>query len=128
MLDWLKIIIEDAALQDVLSQLQRAKKQHAVIMQLFTMDYKQGVKVSTLPTKAQVSSGVIKSLIDKGILDLFEQAEDRVTGVAAAADYNIQLSCHKPLLKLLLVKLKPRKPYYSMALRLPVRPKFILNS
>ena len=34
---------EDAALQDLLSQLQRAKKQHAVIMQLFTMDYKQGV-------------------------------------------------------------------------------------
>ena len=35
---------------------------------------------------------MVKSLIDKGILDLFEQAEDRVTGVAAAADYNIQLS------------------------------------
>ena len=67
---------EDAALQDVLSQLQRAKKQHAVIMQLFTMDYKQGGKVS-LTAKAQVSSGVVKSLIDKGILDLFEQAEDR---------------------------------------------------
>ena len=30
-------------LYDLLSQLQRAKKQHAVIMQLFTMDYKQGV-------------------------------------------------------------------------------------
>ena len=83
---------EDAALQDVLSQLQRAKKQHAVIMQLFTMDYKQGVKVSTLTAKAQVSAGVVKSLIDKGILEVFEQAEDRVTGVAAAADYNIQLS------------------------------------
>ena len=40
-------------------------------MQLFTMDYKQGVKVSALTDKAQVSYGVIKSLIDKGILDLF---------------------------------------------------------
>lgn len=83
---------EDAALQDLLQQLQRGKKQHAVIMQLFCMDYKQGVKVGALTAKAQVSAGVVKSLIDKRILEVFEQAEDRVTAVAAAADYSIELS------------------------------------
>lgn len=82
----------DAALQALLQELQRAKKQHAVIMQLFSMAYKDGVKISDLSAKAQVSAAVIKALIDKGVLEVFEQAEDRLQGVAAKQDYRITLS------------------------------------
>ncbi len=67
-------------LKELLDNLKRAKKQHQVILTLFSLEAtsKQPVKVSELKSKSNASSAVIKTLIDKGILEDYHIKTDRI--------------------------------------------------
>src|SRR5690606_24853622 len=60
----------DDALSGLLDALSRAKKQREVVLKLFSMEAttKKPILVKELETQSQVSSAVVKTLIDKGIL------------------------------------------------------------
>jgi len=80
----------EAALQMLMEQLKRAKKQRELILTLFTLEAseKRPVKVSELKEKSGVSSAVIKALIDKEILEDYHITTDRTQfkGEADAKD------------------------------------------
>lgn len=67
-------------LQELLEELSRAPKQREVILTLFSLQAstKQPVKVSELTEKSGASTAVIKSLIDKGILEEYHIQTDRI--------------------------------------------------
>jgi primosomal protein N' (replication factor Y) len=67
-------------LQDLLEELSRAPKQRDVILTLFSLaaQTKKPVKVSELTEKSDASSAIIKSLIDKGILEEYFIQTDRI--------------------------------------------------
>ncbi|MGZ0016714.1 replication restart helicase PriA [Yeosuana sp. AK3] len=70
----------DEALQNLLTELSRAPKQSQVILTLFSISAKskKPVKVSDLSNESGASPTIIKSLIDKGILEEFHLQVDRV--------------------------------------------------
>ncbi|MDD7888114.1 primosomal protein N' [Flavivirga sp. 57AJ16] len=70
----------ETALQKLLDDLNRAPKQRQVIMTLFSVSAttKKPVKVSDLATESGTSTAIIKSLIDKGILEEYYIQTDRV--------------------------------------------------
>lgn len=70
----------DAALSTLLEGLSRAKKQREVVLKLFSMEAvtKKPILVKELETQSQVSSAVVKSLIDKGVLEVYHLQTDRV--------------------------------------------------
>ena len=70
----------ETALQKLLDDLSRAPKQRQVIMTLFSVSAttKKPVKVSDLSTDSGVSAAIIKSLIDKGVLEEYYIQTDRV--------------------------------------------------
>lgn len=71
----------EEALQELLnSTLSRAPKQRDVVMALFSISAqtKQPVKVSELISESDTSSSIIKTLIDKGILEEYHIQTDRV--------------------------------------------------
>jgi len=70
----------DEALQNLLTELSRAPKQSQVILTLFSISAKtkKTVKVSDLSNESGASPTIIKSLIDKGILEEFHLQVDRV--------------------------------------------------
>ena len=70
----------DAALSILLEGLSRAKKQREVVLKLFSMEAvtKKPILVKELETQSQVSSAVVKSLIDKGVLEEYHLQADRV--------------------------------------------------
>ncbi|HMR15252.1 MAG TPA: primosomal protein N' [Mariniflexile sp.] len=70
----------EAALQKLLDDLSRAPKQHQVILTLFSISAttKKPVKVADLSKESDASSTIIKSLIDKGILEEYFIQTDRV--------------------------------------------------
>lgn len=70
----------EIALQKLLDDLTRAPKQREVIMTLFSISAKtkKPVKVSDLSTESNASPAIIKSLIDKGILEDYHIQTDRV--------------------------------------------------
>ncbi|MDO5970404.1 primosomal protein N' [Flavivirga aquimarina] len=70
----------EATLQKLLDDLSRAPKQRQVIMTLFSISAttKKPVKVSDLSAESGASTAIIKSLIDKGILEEYYIQTDRV--------------------------------------------------
>jgi primosomal protein N' (replication factor Y) len=67
-------------LQQLLEDLSRAPKQRDVIMSLFSVSAqtKKPVKVSDLAEASEASTSIIKSLIDKGVLEEYHIQMDRV--------------------------------------------------
>ncbi|GGG59849.1 replication restart helicase PriA [Bizionia arctica] len=67
-------------LQDLLEDLSRAPKQREVVLTLFSLSaqIKKPIKVSELTEKSNTSSAIIKSLIDKNILEEYFVQTDRV--------------------------------------------------
>ncbi|AJR03862.1 replication restart helicase PriA [Siansivirga zeaxanthinifaciens] len=70
----------EQALQQLLDDLNRAPKQHKVILTLFSLSAttKKPVKVSDLTTASEATSAVIKALIDKNILEEYYIQTDRI--------------------------------------------------
>lgn len=70
----------EKALQRLLEELKRAPKQSQVILTLFSVSAKtkKPVKVSDLSHESEASSAIIKSLIDKDILEEYYIQTDRV--------------------------------------------------
>ncbi|AXT60021.1 primosomal protein N' [Aquimarina sp. AD10] len=71
---------EEEALKLLLDSLTRAPKQREVLMQLFTLEAQTSkpIKVTELVKKSNSSSAVIKTLIDKNILEEYHVQTDRV--------------------------------------------------
>ena len=67
-------------LQELLGLLSRAPKQREVILALFTMEasLKQPIKVSELAERSNTTTSIIKTLIDKKILEEYHIRKDRV--------------------------------------------------
>jgi primosomal protein N' (replication factor Y) len=67
-------------LKNLMEELSRAPKQRDVVMTLFSISAqtKKPVKVSDLSAESDASSSIIKSLIDKGILEEYHIQMDRV--------------------------------------------------
>ena len=70
----------ETALQNLLDELSRAPKQREVIITLFSVSAttKKPVKVSDLSNESGASNAIIKSLIDKGILEEYHIQTDRI--------------------------------------------------
>ncbi|WP_372753357.1 primosomal protein N' [Mariniflexile sp.] len=70
----------ETALQNLLDDLNRAPKQHQVILTLFSVSAitKKPIKVADLAKESDTSPAIIKSLIDKGILEEYFIQTDRV--------------------------------------------------
>ena len=67
-------------LQQLLDNLSRAPKQRHMIMTLFTISAqtKKPIKVSELVKQSEASPAIVKTLIDKGILEDYQIQKDRV--------------------------------------------------
>jgi len=72
--------LTETALQELLENLSRAPKQREVVLALFSISAtsKKPVRVSELVEKSQSSSGMIRTLIDKGILEDYYIQTNRV--------------------------------------------------
>ncbi len=70
----------EEALQDLLDSLTRAPKQKEVLMHLFMLQAKtnKAIKVADLIKVANSSTSIIKTLVDKGILEEYHKQTDRV--------------------------------------------------
>ncbi len=69
----------DEALQNLLIELNRAKKQREAVLGYFQLSAdKKPIKAKDLETKTSVSSAVIKALSDKDIFELYEIQTDRI--------------------------------------------------
>ena len=70
----------EKALQELMDTLSRAPKQRDVVMTLFSVSAqtKKPVKVSDLISESDASSAIIKTLIDKGVLEEYHIQIDRV--------------------------------------------------
>jgi primosomal protein N' (replication factor Y) len=70
----------ESVLQQLLDDLGRAPKQKQVILALFSLSAKtkKPIKVSDLSEESQSSSAIIKTLIDKGILEEYHIKTDRI--------------------------------------------------
>ena len=70
----------EKALQNLLGELSRAPKQREVVMSLFMISArnKKPVKVKDLAKESGASTSIIKSLIDKGILEEYHIQRDRI--------------------------------------------------
>lgn len=70
----------EAALHGLLDDLSRAPKQREVVMNLFTLSARDNnpLKVSTLMKESNASSGIIKTLIDKEVLEEYHLQTDRM--------------------------------------------------
>ncbi|WP_296313958.1 replication restart helicase PriA [Winogradskyella sp. UBA3174] len=70
----------EGKLQELLELLSRAPKQRDVILALFTMEASsnESIKVSELVERSGASTSIIKTLIDKNILDEYHIQTDRI--------------------------------------------------
>ncbi|WP_452227051.1 replication restart helicase PriA [Lacinutrix cladophorae] len=70
----------ETSLQNILEELNRAPKQKQVIMTLFMLSAKtkKPIKVAELSEASQASSTIIKTLVDKGILEEYHIQTDRI--------------------------------------------------
>ena len=77
----------DEALQNLLSELNRAKKQREAVLGYFQLSAdKKPIKAKELETKIGVSAAVIKALADKGVFELYEIQTDRINFKGATND------------------------------------------
>jgi primosomal protein N' (replication factor Y) len=67
-------------LSDLLDNLNRAKKQKQAVMHYFSLDSstKKPIKFKVLEKVANVSSSIIKALVDKGVFEIYYIKTDRV--------------------------------------------------
>lgn len=70
----------EADLHQLLNELSRAKKQKQAVMHYFSLDAstKKPIKVKTLLEVANVSNSIIKTLVDKGVFEIYYIQTDRV--------------------------------------------------
>lgn len=69
----------DNSLNSLLEELSRAKKQREAVLTFFQLaTSKKPIKAKDLEVKANVSSAVLKSLVEKNILEFFEIQTDRI--------------------------------------------------
>ena len=69
----------DDSLETLLEQLSRAKKQREAVLSFFQLSTaKKPIKVKSLEDKANVSSSIIKSLVDKNIFEFYYIQTDRI--------------------------------------------------
>ena len=75
------------ALQNLLLELNRAKKQREAVLGYFQLSAdKKPIKAKELETKIRVSAAVIKALADKGVFELYEIQTDRINFKGATND------------------------------------------
>ncbi len=74
------IYMQEEALRSLLDSMTRAPKQREILMQLFTLQSKtpKPVKVSELIKQSNSSSAIVKTLINKNILEEYHVQTDRV--------------------------------------------------
>ncbi|TYA94748.1 replication restart helicase PriA [Seonamhaeicola marinus] len=87
------------ALQSLLEKLNRAPKQRDVVMTLFSISAttKKPVKVKDLTTESGASSQIVKSLIDKGVLEEYFIQTDRVQYEGEDNEASKQLNEHQEI-------------------------------
>lgn len=69
----------DDALNSLLEELSRAKKQRDAVLTFFQLSStKKPIKAKDLEEKADVSSSILKSLVDKNIFEFYEIQTDRI--------------------------------------------------
>jgi len=84
---------EEHALRELLDSMSRAPKQRQVLMTLFTLSSSEkNVESLLLQQRSESSSAVLRSLIDKGILEEYFIQKDRVNYEGEAASEVKQLS------------------------------------
>lgn len=85
---------DEAAMHRLLDELDRAPKQREVILTFFSMkaQSKKPVKVKSLTEKSGASSSIIKSLIDKEILEEYYEEVDRLDFSGEISNPEIDLS------------------------------------
>lgn len=68
------------AMQTLLEQVSKAKKQHQALLTYFSLEAQTGkpIQAKTLQEVAQVSAAILKSLVDKEILEFYEIQTDRI--------------------------------------------------
>ncbi len=70
----------DNSLNSLLEELSRAKKQREAVLTFFQLSTtKKPIKAKDLETKANVSSAVLKSLVDKNIFEFYQIQTDRIS-------------------------------------------------
>ncbi|QTE23082.1 replication restart helicase PriA [Polaribacter cellanae] len=70
----------DASLNTLLEELSRAKKQREAVLTFFQLSTtKKPIKAKDLEEKANVSSSILKSLVDKNILEFYHIQTDRIS-------------------------------------------------
>ena len=71
---------KEESLQELLTSLNRAKKQKEVVLRYFSLDAstKKPIKLKTLKELSGASPAIIKSLIDKGVFEIYTIQIDRV--------------------------------------------------
>ena len=86
-------------IQSLLDNLKRAPKQRLVVMTLFTISAstKRPIKVVDLAGESKASSAIIKTLIDKGILDEYHIQQDRVEYSGVENETSKALNEHQEL-------------------------------
>ncbi len=87
----------ESALQSLLEDLSRAPKQSEVVLTLFSISAKtkKPVKVSDLTEQSGGSSAIIKTLIDKGILEEYHIQMDRVQYEGDDTEASKKLNAHQ---------------------------------
>ena len=69
----------DASLNSLLEELSRAKKQREAVLTFFQLSTsKKPIKAKELEEKANVSSSILKSLVDKNIFEFYHIQTDRI--------------------------------------------------
>ncbi len=83
--------VSDVSLQELLEKLSRAKKQKDAIMAYFMLNStsKKSIKAKQLAEKANVNMSVLKSLVDKRILEFYYIQTDRVQFANTITDSKI---------------------------------------
>ncbi|WKD86762.1 Primosomal protein N' [Polaribacter huanghezhanensis] len=77
----------DESLQNLLLELNRAKKQREAVLGYFQLSAdKKPIKAKELETKIGVSAAIIKALADKGVFELYEIQTDRINFKGATND------------------------------------------
>ena len=86
---------EEKAMHELLDELSRAPKQREVIFTLFGMSAKGKVKISELTKKSRSSTAVIKTLIDKGVLEELQVEISRLNQDLEEISGKVQLNEHQ---------------------------------
>lgn len=84
-------------LQQLMEDLSNAPKQRDVVMTLFSISAKtkKPIKVSDLSEESEASSAIIKTLIDKGILEDYHLQKDRVEYLGGSYEDSKHLNSHQ---------------------------------